>query len=347
MNRKSSIVTLYCIILIHWSVFPLVADDPEPSEKIMEIISKTKNYSAKIARNKNATETEKEKDLTRKKIGIGEQVTITLTSKKPALLEPKDQIQWKVTKGEELLLGGLTSNKDKPESASFWVSPFASKKQIEGSGGLVIEVSTQQETALPEPIRFEVIFPEQLTAEHDKTWSEGGVAMPEYPQDESDIPGVSAMLHVSVHPLDVCYAGIRIIEKDEGYEGPAGSLAGPHEADSIWNIDTENRFGAYDNIGASFSRRKLNETQGVDEKGNPIYKHQYPNEWTWDCLFRTCNYSDTEGISDITHVYQRFHINREPQDQFYMRIKKFLVEPTKIDECSVERTTGGKHIFKP
>lgn len=47
-------------------------------------------------------------------------------------------------------------------------------------------------------------------------------------EDESDIPGVSAMLHVSVHPLDVCYAGIRIIEKDEGYEGPAGSLAGPH-----------------------------------------------------------------------------------------------------------------------
>lgn len=180
MNRKSSIVTLYCITLIHWSVFPLVADDPEPSEKIMEIISKTKNYSAKIARNKNATETEKEKDLTRKKIGIGEQVTITLTSKKPALLEPKDQIEWKITKGEELLLGGLTSNKDKPESASFWVSPFASKEQIEGSGGLVIEVSTQQETALPEPIRFEVIFPEQLTAEHDKTWSEGGVAMPEY-----------------------------------------------------------------------------------------------------------------------------------------------------------------------
>lgn len=49
-------------------------------------------------------------------------------------------------------------------------------------------------------------------------------------EDESDIPGVSAMLHVSVHPLDVCYAGIRIIEKDEGYEGPAGSLAGPQRS---------------------------------------------------------------------------------------------------------------------
>lgn len=347
MNRKSSFPILCCIILIRWSVFPLVADDPEPSEKIMEIVSETKNNSAQISRNKNATAKEKEADLARKKIGIGEEVIITLASKKTALLEPKDQIQWKVIKGEELLVAGLTSNKDRPESASFWVSPFASKEQIEKSGGIVIEVSTQQETALPEPIRFEVIFPEQLTAEHDKTFGGDGVAMPETPQDGNDNPGVSAMLRVSVHPLDVCYKGIRIIEKDEGYEGPAGSLAKPHEADSIWNINAENRFGTYDNIGASISRRTLNETQGADEKGNPIYKHQYPNEWTWDCLFRTCNYSDKKGISDITHVYQRFHINREPQDQFYMRIKKFLIEPEKIDECSVERTTGGKHIFKP
>lgn len=192
-----------------------------------------------------------------------------------------------------------------------------------------------------------MIFPEQLTAEHDKTFGGDGVAMPECPQDGSDTPGVSAMLYVSVHPLDVCYRRIRIIEKDKGYKGPVGSLAGPHDADSIWNIDAENRFRTYDNIGLSIGRRRLNETQGVDEKGNPIYKHRYPNEWTWDCLFRTCNYSDKEGISDITHVYQCFHINREPQDQFYMRIKKFLVDPAKIDECSVERTTGKKHIFKP
>lgn len=48
MNRKSSIVTLYCITLIHWSVFPIVADDPEPSEKIMEIISKQKTIQPKL-----------------------------------------------------------------------------------------------------------------------------------------------------------------------------------------------------------------------------------------------------------------------------------------------------------
>lgn len=128
VNKKLSFPILCCIILIQWSVFPLVADDPESSEKIMEIVSKIENYSAQISRNKNATTKEKETDQSRKRLGIGEKVTITLKSKKPALLEPKDQIRWEVTQGEELLVGGLTSNKDEPESASFWVSPFASKE---------------------------------------------------------------------------------------------------------------------------------------------------------------------------------------------------------------------------
>lgn len=90
-------------------VFQLAADDTEPSENIMEIVSETSNYSARIARNKNATE--KEKDKERKRIGIGEEVTVTLTSKKDVLLEPKENIQWKVKKGKELLLRELTNEK--------------------------------------------------------------------------------------------------------------------------------------------------------------------------------------------------------------------------------------------
>lgn len=348
MIKKLTFPFLCYMIFPCCFVFRLAADDAVPLENIMEIVSETTNYSAKIARNKNATEKEKKKDKERKRIGIGEEVTVTLTSKKAILLEPKDEIQWKVKKGEELLMGGLTSEKETPETAIFQVSPYASKEQIQQAGGLVIEVETQQGISLPEPIEFEVVFPEQLTAEHETFGGIiQGVSLPGCPENGSDVPGASAALNVSIHPLDVCYAGIWIIEKDEGFEGLVGSLAEKHDADSNCAVTKENRFEKTDNIRSTIPRKDLNEIKGIDDQGRPIYRHSYPNEFTWKCLFRTFKSPDMKGISDIATVYQRFHINRRPNDQFYTRIKKFFVDPQKKDECSVERTTGGNHIFKP
>ncbi|MCB5930967.1 hypothetical protein LJB63_16650, partial [[Eubacterium] rectale] len=93
----------------------------------------------------------------------------------------------------------------------------------------------------------------------------------------------------------------------------------------------------------------LNAIKGVDSDGQPIYEHSYPNEFIWNCLFRTYKNPDSSknGISDIATVYQRFHINRKDNKRFYVKIQKFLINPNKNDECSVERTSGGDHIFKP
>ena len=54
---------------------------------------------------------------------------------------------------------------------------------------------------------------------------------------------------VSIHPLDVCFDGVYVIEKDKGYAGAAGSLAQTHSADSIWRVGIDNRFDQHDNIG--------------------------------------------------------------------------------------------------
>ena len=246
----------------------------------MEIISETSNYSARIARNKDATEKEKEKDKERKRIGIGEEVTVTLISKKNVLLEPKEKIQWKVKKGKELIMGELTNEKDKPESATFQISPYTSKEHIQQAGGLVIEVQTQQGIALPEPIEFEVVFPEQLTAEHETLGGIlKGVSLPDCPENGSNVPGASAALQVSVHPLDVCYAGVRIIEKDKGFEGPVGSLAEKHDADSIY-MCTRKPFRKKLIIYRSKDISEiLNEIKSLDDQKS-IYKHSYPNGFT-------------------------------------------------------------------
>lgn len=341
-------------IFIFFSSFSFLHADDEEFSDIMELVSETENCSAKLARDKNATEEQKKEDRKRRKIGIGETVTITLNCKKPFLLEPKDQIQWKVIEGKELLEDGLKTE-ETTENAKFRINPCASKEQIRQSGGKVaITVETEQGTALPRPIEFEVVFPEQLTAEHETL---GGLvkgvpaADMRFPRDGDPNHGVSAQLVVSVHPLDVCFKGIHVIEKDKGYVGAAGSLAQPHAADSVWSVGVDNRLGLHDNIGIKSGvdgHMQWDEIQGYDADGHPVYRHRYPNEFTWNCLFRTYGvYGNKEGISDIATVFQRFHIERKGDGLFYARIRKFLVDPKKKDECSVERMSGGDHIFKP
>ena len=154
-------------IFILFSSFSLLHAEDEEFSDIMELVSETENCSAKLARDKNATEEQKKEDRKRRKIGIGETVTVTLNCKKPFLLEPKDQIQWKVMEGKELLEVGLEKIPNNYQSIRFKINPYVNKEQIQQSGKIVIKVETEQGIALPRPIEFDVIFPRLLTAEHE------------------------------------------------------------------------------------------------------------------------------------------------------------------------------------
>ena len=149
-------------IFILFSSFSLLHAEDEEFSDIMELVSETENCSAKLARDKNATEEQKKEDRKRRKIGIGETVTVTLNCKKPFLLEPKDQIQWKVMEGKELLEGGLEKIPNNYQSIRFKINPYVNKEQIQQSGKIVIKVETEQGIALPRPIEFDVIFPRLL-----------------------------------------------------------------------------------------------------------------------------------------------------------------------------------------
>lgn len=87
--------------------------------------------------------------------------------------------------------------------------------------------------------------------------------------------------------LGCIFKGVWVIEKDKGFEGSVGSIGGPHQADSIWRINPENYFSSHDNIGFRGTPDDLNAIKGVDSDGQPIYEHSYPNEFIWNCLFRT------------------------------------------------------------
>lgn len=62
-------------------IFSLLHAEDEEFSDIMELVSETENCSAKLARDKNATEEQKKEDRKRRKIGIGETVTVTLNCK--------------------------------------------------------------------------------------------------------------------------------------------------------------------------------------------------------------------------------------------------------------------------
>ena len=138
---------------------------------------------------------------------------------------------------------------------------------------------------------------------------------------------------VSIHPLDVCFDGVYVIEKDKGYAGAAGSLAQTHSADSIWRVGIDNRFDQHDNIGIKSGKNgdmQWDEIQSYDADGNPVYKHSYPNAFTWNCLFRTYQFmGNKEGISDISTVFQRFYIETEAMACFTPESENFWLIPKK------------------
>lgn len=77
-------------------------------------------------------------------------------------------------------------------------------------------METEQGIALPRPIEFDVIFPRLLTAEHETLGGQvkGLPALAfDFPNDGDFEPGASAQLIVSVHPLDVCFKGVWVIER--------------------------------------------------------------------------------------------------------------------------------------
>lgn len=259
-------------------------------------------------------------------------------------MEPTKEIKWTITKGKHLLnavpqlIGvkelNLTIRKD--------------LKKLDLKGGLEIKASTKKIKEI-EPINFEIVFPEGLTGEHIPTASSNGSIRDGCPPDGDPFPSASAQILVSIYPTDVSFSGIWVVEKDNGYFGEKSSLATKHNADSIWSVTEKNQLGIPDDIATQDSLGSLNETY-IDSSGKKSYKHSYPNEFTWDCLFKTYSFNvvsrEPLGVDDISNVKQSFYYDRRG-DCFYIKVSKYDNTKEKGTTCSVERISGGNHIFKP
>lgn len=183
-------------------------EDGEEGQDGLEITSKTKLQSAKF--NLSFSEDSPEDDRKRQTIGVGEIITITLTAK-PALIGNEKELEWTVEdeKGLFILLGKKKGGKS--------ITAQANPAATEG-GEVNIKVKTGTGlTSKPYPIKVAVpkgAVAEKVLEGHDTP-----------PQIQNQMPGVPFLsawmvVRVTIHPLEVNFSNMTVLEVDEGYVNP-------------------------------------------------------------------------------------------------------------------------------
>lgn len=294
----------------------------------LRIDSETEAYSAKIyiqeEEQGSVPEKAKEKDKTRKQIGMGESVTLTLNGK-AFLIGDVSKISWTIQEGAH-----LGAFKDEPTGQrSVMVKMY---DNLTKDGKMKVEATTE----LGEKVAVElsVIVPVGISAKHrrksyDRNSPDFKIrGMPSITKDGETVnAGVSAILELTVLPVEVNFQKITVIERDQGCIPPpqAGSLATAHHPKSNRILVSEhNRL--FDNIA---SMRPITLLQN----------YVLPENWTWKCDWNS--YSKDKDVSLIESTEQTFYYNWVNQENNIATttVSKF--------NCSTTRTTeaNNKHAF--
>ena len=277
----------------HWfGAFAQAGEDVPDEVQALEIKSETTLCSADfyIAKEQGKDVDEKT-DKERKKLGMGEDVLLTLTGK------PKgdvSQLQWKITKGEAL--ASLPEKTEGLEEVTLTVN-----KRIQKKGEVEVTVTTSE--GLEKTIAFEILVPTKLTA-----------VVPvkaDLPSDH-DIIIVAADVKLTVEPTEVNFGNIQLIERDGGltyvmptpppdpqkHEIKLGVPHTEHGSDDPRSIEQNNSFIDRVIYMANY---------------NAIHGAKLPQEWFWTCDWKVHDgkggkESTSDDILKVETVEQRFKV---------------------------------------
>ncbi|MCC8148787.1 hypothetical protein [Akkermansia sp.] len=230
-------------------------------------------------------------DKERKKLGMGEDVLLTLTGKPKGNVS---QLQWKITKGEAL--ASLPEKTEGLEEVTLTVS-----KRIQEKGEVEVTVTTSE--GLKKNITFEILVPTKLTA-----------AVPvksDLPSDHNIII-VAADVKLTVEPTEVNFGNIQLIERDGGltyvmptpppdpqkHEIKLGVPHTEHGCDDPRSIEQNNSFIDRVIYMANY---------------NAIHGAKLPQEWFWTCDWKVHDgkggkESTSDDILEVETVEQRFKV---------------------------------------
>lgn len=317
-----------------------IADDEEPRQGL-EIESKTDECSADyyLAKEEGG-DPDEDDDKKRTRVGMGEIVTLTLTGKQALIGEDKD-IRWSLEDGQQLgELVGITSGKKK---ITLEISNELKPDDIKYNNTIKVRAYSTSTQQMPDkPFKLQVFLPTRITAKHKRKDGGGRGAIadaakfPGFPEDGEKgrgKPGVSAQLELTIHPTDVSFKKIRVIEKDADPPGKAfPSLGGRHEPGEGWaEITPGNRI--IDTIGwkkeMTFVKDHLS-SEAPEQK------------WEWVCkhYVQSLLHQDLYMLNKVTQQFQIKWVDSTTRIAVYAWVSKF--------DCQVERDSQeGNHVFTP
>ena len=275
----------------HWfGAFAQAGEDVPDEVQALEIKSETTLCSADfyIAKEQGKDVDEKT-DKERKKLGMGEDVLLTLTGKP---MGDVSQLQWKITKGEALApLPKKTEGKAKVV--------LTVNKRIQKKGEVEVTVTTSE--GLEKTIAFEILVPTKLTA---------AVPVKSSLPSDPNIVVVAADVKLTVEPTEVSFKNIKLIERDEGLtyvmpDPPPDPRKGEiklgvphtgHGCNDARIIELNNSFIDQVIYAAYY---------------NAVWGARLPQEWLWTCGWKVHDgnggeESTGDDILQVETVEQRF-----------------------------------------
>lgn len=279
------------ILMVHWfGAFAQAEEDVPDEVQALEIKSETLLCSADFYIGKEeGKEMDEKTDKERKKLGMGEDVILTLTGKPKGDIS---QLKWKITKGENLAF--FPEKTDGQEEVTLTVN-----KTMKEKGEVEVTVTTSE--GLEKNITFEILVPTKFTA-----------AVPV----KSDLPSdpniiiVAANVKLTVKPTEVSFKNIKLIERDGGLtyvipdpppdpqkrEIKLGMPHTGHGCDDARIIELNNSFIDQVAYAAYY---------------NTVWGAKLPQEWVWTCDWKVHDGnggadSTSDDIFKVETVEQRF-----------------------------------------
>ena len=280
MEQLKNLYWIGISFLYFVGVLPITAEE----DQSLTITSETDDYSADFYIKGTDPKTDKERTT----IGQGELVTITLTGKN---VDDTTSAKW------------LASGSGGSLEESGGTSATLKASKIE-TGGVTIHAEANGKRS--KELTFNVISPEDAEGQKEK---------------DNPIPsgkiGVDVLMNVTVHPTNVSFSNLSVVEEDHGTVPAPDSLPFPfpdHESNpEAVSLSALNQF--QDNVAAVLPAADL---------------YLLPNgtvQWDWICKFRTTGVDDFFKVTNQTFSLIRDRkLGLPPSDKISIKVKKFDVE---------------------
>lgn len=254
--------------------------DEDATADALYIKSKTTLQSA--AYNRGESKLSSETDKERKTIGIGEAVTLTAGGKPLGNIA---ELTWNITSGKEAIKVDTDSDSDELKGETLTLT---AKKSLKLDADITVTFVTSEGRSPRKPCQLKVVIPTTKEIEHINGGTPTNNPIVELINNNGSGLIPSARLKITLHPLEVNFGNIQVVERDEGSEPKGCTLDPGHKGngvDEVAEVNDQNAFA--DNISGG-----IEDYSSLKQYGG---ENELPQTWEWvsrwyvhDCEETSC-----------------------------------------------------------